>query len=193
LLSSRGFGVLMFDWPGLGESSGRVTWSRTEPEALMGALDWLDRRAPAQRVGALGFSIGATMMVCAAAADPRLRALVVEAIVLDIDDEVTREYGSWGPISYIPARLGKRAGGWDPTAPKPLDVAAKLQGQRLLVINGSGDPVVPAADAQRFFDAAPGPKQLWVIPGAGHGGYADVAPDEYGPRILRFFQEALVR
>lgn len=193
LLSSHGFGILMFDWPGLGESGGRVTWSQTEPEALLGALDWLDSRAQAQRTGALGFSIGASMMVSAAAADSRLRALVVEAIVLDIDDEVTREYGSWGPISYIPARLGKRAGGWDPTAAKRLDIVANLQGRPLLIINGSADLVVPPADARRFFDAAPCPKELWVVPGAGHGGDADAAPDQYGPRILRFFQDALGR
>jgi hypothetical protein len=86
------------------------------------------------------------MMVTAAACDPRLRGLVVEAIVLDIDDEVTREYGSSGPISYIPARLGKRVGGWDPTAARPMDIAANLQGRRLLIIDGNADPIVPAAD-----------------------------------------------
>lgn len=191
LLSAHGFGVLMFDWPGLGESSGRVTWSRTEPEALLGALDWLERRAPGQRAGALGFSIGASMMLCAAALDPRLRALVVEGMVLDIDEEVTREYGSWGPISYLAARWGKRAGGWDPDAPKPLDGVAKLQGRPLLIVTGGADPIVPPADALKFFDAAPRPKELWVIPDAGHGGYADAAPNQYGPRILGFFRSAL--
>jgi hypothetical protein len=50
---------------------------------------------------------------------------------------------------------------------------------------------VPPADAWRFFDAAPCPKDLWVVPGARHGGYADAAPDQYGPRILGFFQDAL--
>jgi dipeptidyl aminopeptidase/acylaminoacyl peptidase len=192
LLFSHGFGVLMFDWPGLGESGGRVTWSRTEPEALLGALDWLDRRAPGQRMGALGFSLGASMMVSTAAIDPRLRALVVEAIVLDLDEEVTREYGSrWGPISYVPARWGIRAGGWDSGASKPLETVAKLEGRPLFIINGSADPIAPPADARRFFDAAPRPKELWVVPGAGHGGYADAAPEQYGPRILRFFQDAL--
>jgi len=191
LLFSRGFGILMFDWPGLGESGGRVTWSRTEPEALLGALDWLDRRAPGQRTGALGISLGASMMVSAAALDPRLRALVVEAIVLDLDEEVTREYGSWGPISYVAARWGIRAGGWDPGVAKPLETVAKLKGRPLFIINGSADPIVPPADAWRFFDAAPRPKDLWVVPGAGHGGYAGAAPDQYGPKILRFFQDAL--
>jgi dipeptidyl aminopeptidase/acylaminoacyl peptidase len=191
LLVSHNFGVLMFDWPGLGESGGRVTWSRTEPEALLGALDWLDRRAPGQRTGALGFSLGATMMVSAAALDPRLRAVVVEGIVLDLDEEVTREYGSWGLISYVAARWGIRAGGWDPGAAKPLETVAKLKGRPLFIINGSADPIVPSADALRFFDAAPRPKELWVIPGAKHGGYADAAPDQYGPRILGFFQDAL--
>lgn len=193
LLSSHGFGVLMFDWPGLGESGGRVTWSRTEPEALLGALDWLERRAPGQRIGALGFSMGASMMLCAAALDARLRALVAEGIVLDVDEEVTREYGAWGPISSTAARWGKRAGGWDPHASKPLDGVARLGGRPLLIIHGSADPIAPPADAQKFFDAALPPKDLWLIPGAGHGGYANAAPNQYGPRILGFFQAALGR
>jgi uncharacterized protein len=191
LLFSHGFGILMFDWPGLGESGGRVTWGRTEPEALLGALDWLDRRAPGQRTGALGFSLGASMMVSAAALDPRLRALVAEGIILDLDEEVTREFGSWGPISYVAARWGIRAGGWDPGAAKPLEMVAKLKGRPLFIINGSADPIAPPADARRFFDAAPPPKDLWVVPGAKHGGYADAAPDQYGQRILSFFQDAL--
>jgi pimeloyl-ACP methyl ester carboxylesterase len=191
LLSSHGFGVLMFDWPGQGESSGRVTWGRTEPEALLGALDWLDRRTPGQRIGALGFSLGASMMVSSAAMDPRLHALVVEGIVLDLDEEVAREYGSWGPVSYLAARWGIRAGGWDPGAPKPLETVAKLKGRPLFIINGSADLIAPPADAQRFFDAAPLSKHLWVVDGAGHGGYGDAAPEQYGPRIIAFFQGAL--
>jgi uncharacterized protein len=193
LLSSHGFGVLMFDWPGHGESGGRVTWGQTEPGALLGALDWLDRvQSQSQRTGALGFSLGASMMVSVAAADPRLRALVVEAIILDLDEEIAREYASrWGPISYVPARWGIRAGGWDPGAPKPLEQVAKLQGRPLLIVNGSADPMAPQADARRFFDAAPRPKDLLVVPGAGHGGFANAAPDQYGPRILSFFQDAL--
>jgi pimeloyl-ACP methyl ester carboxylesterase len=192
LLSSHGFGVLMFDWPGHGESGGRVTWGLTEPEALLGALDWLEQCTPGQRTGALGFSIGASMLVSTAAHDRRLRALIVEGIVLDLDEEVIREHGSrWGPISYVPARWGIRAGGWDPNAPKPLEVVAKLKGRPLLIINGSADPIAPAADAWRFFDAASRPKDLWVVPGAGHGGYADAAPDQYGARILTFFEDAL--
>jgi hypothetical protein len=52
------------------------------------------------------------MMVTAAASDPRLRGLVVEAIVLDIDDEVTRRRAlsrsrrSARPSTGIPAQDG---------------------------------------------------------------------------------------
>ena len=192
-LADAGFGVLLFDWPGLGESGGKVTWSATERGALQGALDWLERRAPGQRIGALGFSCGASVLATTAADDPRLRALVLEATILDLDDEVTREYPGWGPVSFLAARLGKRAGGWDAAAPKPLDAALRLRALPLLIINGAADPVAPPSDAQRLFDAAAtANKRLWIIPGAAHGGYAGVAPALYPRALAAFFGDALL-
>jgi hypothetical protein len=35
-------------------------------------------------------------------------------------------------------------------------------------------------------------KSLWIIPGANHGGYAEVAPVEYPARLVKFFTEHLL-
>lgn len=189
-LAPEGFGVLMFDWPGIGASGGRVTLSVSEAAALRGALDFVEQRAPGTRIGALGFSMGAGVLVPVAAGDARLRAVIAEAPVLDLDDEVTREFARWGPLSYLPAQWAKRAEGWDPAAPRPLETVKGLAGRPLLIINGSADALVPESDARRLFAAAAEPKQLWVIAGAAHGGYAALVGKAYLDRVVAFFKDA---
>src|SRR5205807_1153715 len=44
LLSAGGFGVLAFDWPGLGESEGRILWGSEARDALSSAIDWISAK-----------------------------------------------------------------------------------------------------------------------------------------------------
>lgn len=192
LLSAQGFGVLSFDWPGAGESGGQVTWGRAERAALLAAVGWLSRLSPEDRLGALGFSMGATILVPVAAEDSRLRALAVEGPVLDLDEQTNYEYRRWGFITCFPARLAKRFEGYDPSFPKPLDTVARLQGRPLLIIAGTADQIVPPANAGRLYAAAREPRDLWLVPGAHHGRYFEAAPGEYARRLIAFFQRALV-
>jgi uncharacterized protein len=59
----------------------------------------------------------------------------------------------------------------------PGDDAAQLKGKPLLMVHGTDDPVVPLADARALADAATGPAELHVVPGAGHWLRAD-------PRVI---------
>jgi hypothetical protein len=43
-----------------------------------------------------------------------------------------------------------------------------------------------------LYEAARQPKSLWVVPGADHGGYAQVAAAEYGHRLKEFFSDNLL-
>jgi uncharacterized protein len=81
LLSRAGFGVLAFDWPGDGESGGEVRWGSGERNALSAAIDWLEQQPDVARgkLGAFGFSMGGYFTIQVAAADPRLRAVVIAA------------------------------------------------------------------------------------------------------------------
>jgi uncharacterized protein len=45
----------------------------------------------------------------------------------------------------------------------------------LLVLHGDRDDIVPLDQGRELFDAAPGPKQLRVFPGAGHNDVLDRA------------------
>jgi pimeloyl-ACP methyl ester carboxylesterase len=185
-----GFGVLLYDSPGLGESTGSVTWSRTEQPALRAAVQFVKAAVPSGRIGALGFSMGATILADVAGRDPGIAAVVLEAPILDKDEETNRAYGKWGQLTSFSARMGKRAGGYDPNAEKPLDTIAGLRGRPLFILCGSVDPIAPPADAERLFAAAPEPKSLWIVPGAGHGSYLQAAGEAYLQRLVSFFERA---
>jgi hypothetical protein len=50
---------------------------------------------------------------------------------------------------------------------QPAAMAARLH-KPLLAIVGTADTIVPPAEGVALFKAAPGPKQLLEVPGAGH-------------------------
>jgi fermentation-respiration switch protein FrsA (DUF1100 family) len=46
--------------------------------------------------------------------------------------------------------------------------------------------------AEALFAAARQPKELWLVPGAAHGDFAQVAGPQWGHRLAAFFTHALV-
>jgi hypothetical protein len=50
---------------------------------------------------------------------------------------------------------------------------------------------VPVREGRRLFDLAPGPKEFWPVPGAGHAEALGAEGGEFRPRLARFLDEAL--
>ena len=191
-LAAAGYGVLLYDGPGHGESGGRLEYGAAERAALAGALDFLARRPEVDgaRLGAVGYSLGGYVATLVAADDARLRAVVLVGTPADLRAQVDFEYRDGGPAARWGARLGQRLGGLALPAEQPVDVAARLAPRRVLVVHGGADRTVDPADA-RALHAAVGPSAtLWLVPGAGHAGFAEAAPD-YLARLRAFLDDAL--
>jgi fermentation-respiration switch protein FrsA (DUF1100 family) len=62
-----------------------------------------------------------------------------------------------------------------------------------MLITGDEDPVVPWRSSEELYAAASEPKELYVVHGAAHGQYPEHAGDEYGRRLVAFFDKALLR
>jgi dipeptidyl aminopeptidase/acylaminoacyl peptidase len=62
----------------------------------------------------------------------------------------------------------------------------------VLIIHGMEDRQVPAGHARQLYAAAGEPKELWIVPGAGHTGSLAQAPEEYAARVVAFFDRWLV-
>lgn len=185
-LAKRGYGALFFDGRGHGESDGTVsTWGRDEQRDVEAAVGFAQAHG-AKHVATLGFSIGSTSVLLEAAHDPRVEAVIIEAIWPTLEEEMATKLGGRGWLSRVPAELALKRAGWDYAQVRPIDHLAELGGRPKLFIGGTEDTDTPPVIVRRVYEAAPQPKQLWIVPGAEHGGYARVAPAEYERVLIAF-------
>jgi len=194
LLAAAGFGVLALDMPGQGMSAGQTRWAQGEVRAISAAVDWLSARAEVDsgRIGAFGLSYGGYMLLQAAAHDARLRAVVLASTPYDLDDQAWRANARWGVLSSLPAvwLMHRFRGAVNDLA--PLEAIRALSPRAVFVLCGERDSTVPGAACERLFAAAGPPKELWIMPRAGHADFSDVAPGEYARRLTGFFQRELL-
>ncbi len=189
VLSQAGLGVLLFDWPGHGESEGKITWGESERQALRGALDWLAGQpgVDPNKLGAFGFSMGGYILAQVAAADPRLRAVALAGTPHDPREHTRWEYRRIGWLRQWPALLALRVSGMQLDELVPERIVARIAPRRLLLIAGSDDTAVPPWMTERLYRAAGEPKRLLVIPGAQHGAYYEARAETYARELLDFF------
>ena len=194
VLADAGFGVLAFDWPGLGESQGSIRWDSAARNALTCAIDWTSARSDADpaRIGGLGFSMGGFVLTQVAAADRRLRAIALESAPSDYDTFIRLHYTKWGPLSAWPARWALRGSDLFAKDRTAVRLIGGIAPRPLLIIGQARDFEIPLEMTQKLYDAARDPKSLWIIDGSQHGHYAEVAGVEYARRLQAFFADNLL-
>lgn len=198
VLARAGLGVLLFDARGHGRSGGTAMDAGWNGDAdISGALSFLGAQGDvdATRLGAVGLSMGGEEAIGAAAADPRLRAVVAEGATNRVPGDkawLSDAYGWRGAITepvdwlvYNVADLLTSA-----TQPITLRAAAEAAGRPMLLIAG-GAMADEVKAAEHIRAGAPGSVQVWVAPGAGHVGALGAHPDEWGQRVTAFLGAAL--
>jgi uncharacterized protein len=189
-LNSLGYAVLLIDLPGQGASTASfVTFGLREADGVRAALEELRRRAPGQRIGVIGVSLGAASLVLCRDCPP-VDAVVLESMYPTIEEAVANRLRmrlgpAGGPLSalllwQLPLRLGIR-----PDALHPIKYVAKVKAP-VLIAAGSADLHTTLAETERLFAAAAQPKALWVVEGAAHVNLHAYAPAEYERRIGAF-------
>ena len=81
----------------------------------------------------------------------------------------------------------EKAGGFNPAEVSPEKAVAE-RNFAVLLIRGTRDSTIPCRHAERIYHAAMGPKQLWIVDGAGHASALGHAPQEYEDRVIQFFE-----
>lgn len=180
-LAARGFDVLLFDYRGYGRSEGSLSDERGLYEDADAAYDYLvrGRGARPERVVLYGQSLGTTAAADLAARRP-CGALVLESGLSSAAD-MARVIFPWLPRAV--ARLTR----------SKFDSVGKLPraGCPVLVIHGERDEVIPVEQGRALHAAAPEPKQLMLIPGAGHNNLTIVGGQRYLDAVAEFIRKAV--
>ncbi len=200
LLTARGYGVLLFDLRNSGESDGAVTTlGLLEVNDVRGAMEFVQAQegVDANRIGLLGHSMGGATAIMAAAQIPQARAVVAESTYASLEDNITngvRQVAGLPPFPFAPLVIffGQQEAGLDMTAVRPVDDIASISPRPILIVHGELDETIPVANAHKLYEAAGEPKELYVIPNAGHTGLVQAGAEEYARRVAGFFDEYLL-
>ncbi len=194
LLSGAGFGVLAFDLPGQGASTGQSRWGALERQSISAAVDWLLTQPDVDpaRIGAMGISMGGYILVQTAASDSRIRSVVLSASPTDVTEQTRYASNRWGSLSEIPASWALKASGMPVHELPPLEVIRTIAPRAVFILGGTLDKIVPQYMARQLYQAAGDPKELWIVSGAHHVDFSRVVAEEYRRRLIDFFGRTLL-
>jgi alpha-beta hydrolase superfamily lysophospholipase len=200
VLCLNGYNVLLFDLRGEGGSSGHSrSFGLEETRDVLGAVRFLERSHPevSSEIYVLGISYGAAAAIRAAAADTRIRAVVVDSPMTATRGDLSEETMAWLPspvrayVDWMTTLFASAELGCNLLAQSDLaDEIAKLSPRPVLIVQGLEDRVVKPTEALRLYDAAGQPKDLCTVPRAGHAQALTWAGDIYVSRILKLFARA---
>jgi uncharacterized protein len=198
MLARHGYGVLLFDRRGEGESDGDPnSWGWGGDADVKAAIAYLQRRPDVDpdRIGGIGLSVGGEMMIETAAETDDLAAVVSEgagarSFTEDMDEDApTLEKWTLGALmsGLKTATVAISSNNAPPANLK--DLAAKVEQPLLLIaapVKGVGEEL-----NRGYAEAAGETATLWEIPESGHVGGQEARPEEYERRVIGFFDRAL--
>ncbi len=196
-LSRRGYAVLLFDFRAHGESGGsRTSLGYYEQEDVLGALSYLKTRkeVDSRRIGIYGFSLGGATAILAASKTDGFRAIVADSAFTSLRDQAKNTVTGFYHLPSFPffplvvfAYEAYFRTSID--AVSPIRSIAALAETPILIIAGEEDKLIPSENAKRLYAAAREPKEIWIIPGADHGGNQVTAGDAYEKKVGGFFDK----
>jgi alpha-beta hydrolase superfamily lysophospholipase len=198
-LRKAGWNVAVPDSRGYGESGG--------PFATFGAREAGDVSAWLHEIQAFtgserllvpvlwGRSMGAAIALRAAAEDARIRALVLESPMIDLDAALALWFRNRRfPLPRLLARLvtrrASKLAGVSLTRPAAPDLAPNVCCP-VLLLHGEADRLVTVDQARRLASAIAAPTRLIEVPDAGHADVVTIGGEPLLAEVTAFIQAAM--
>ena len=183
-LPAEGFNVLVLDYRGYGISEGRPSLSGMQLDIDAAMRNLLSHRdVDPDRIVIVGQSLGAALAISYAAHSTyraHIAAVVADSPLSDYRviarEKLASTWLSW-PLQWLPWLTIQ-------DTYSPAASVAALSPLPLLLIHGDRDIVIPFHHSQKLFELARNPKELWIIPGAGHG--QTLASDAVRKRLVDY-------
>ena len=191
-LAQAGYGILLYDMRGHGESGGRYRsggWADVTDVAA--AVTFLKSEVGNhdEHIAVFGFSVGGQVALRAAAEIDEIEAVIADGpgiinnqdapeatnayeVALHVGEIIVNKGTEWRTGVQEPASVTEIVGS---IAPKPILFIATGEEQ------GSENRIVSG-----YYQAANEPKTIWLIPEAYHGAGLAARPNEYPEQILQF-------
>jgi uncharacterized protein len=199
MLARHGYGVLLFDRRGEGESEGDWNVFGWQGERdLYAAARFLQGRddVDPERIGGIGRSVGGEMLIGAAAESNAFKAVVSEggsgrSVRDDLANHGWSDPAGIASQAVLTAAVAVFTNNLPPADLKSL--APRIAPRAVFFIYGEhGQGGSEKAPNEGFYAEAGRPKEIWEVPGAQHVGGITTRPAEYERRVMAFFDQALL-
>lgn len=192
----RGFNVLMIDHRHHGRSGGpNITYGYYEKHDLAAWFEWaLEKVGPDGRVGTLGESMGAAIVLQHAALEPRLAFVIADCPFSDLHRllnlRLREDYRLPSfPIMPVARRITRLVSGLEISAVSPVRAVTEFD-TPLMLTHGLLDSYIPSTMSEELYAAKTrGICKLHLVPGANHVQSYLVDPSTYDSYIDAFLSE----
>ena len=196
-LHAEGYDVLLFDLRGHGVSDqSRLYMGSRERGDLRAVLDWASRQGYSpDRVGWLGYSMGASTLLMEAAQNAKINAVVLDSPFGNLPELLDRQLTEHShlPRLFNPGILVAARIVYGVRTDNLIPIRSALQwGRRpMLLIHGEADSVVPVNQSKRLAQVVGPTCQAIFLPGVEHVGAYNRQPNRYIAAVDRFFDRNL--
>jgi 2,6-dihydroxypseudooxynicotine hydrolase len=164
----RGFSVLYFDAPGLGESWGRIKMDPDYQEVGRAVFNYIHhfKEVRFSKVGLLGLSLGGNMAIHIAASEVPIQSCAVVSPPFD-----PRSY--FKKLFFLVQRAAHHIIGDSEQLDHFMEsISLKNVAQKvkcpLLMIGGARDRILPGQDVIKLYESVSAPKKIFFYPDATH-------------------------
>jgi len=172
-----GHSVILVDLRGHGGSEGtHTTLGGLESQDVRSAMGYLrDTGLAKAGIVLMGHSMGAVAVLLAAADQPDVRAVIVEAPYDTYRNSIAHHarllyhLPAWVPIIPLSIMAAEWRAGFDADQIDTVAAATRIDAPLLVIVDGL-DERMPEEIVRPIVDAHPGPNKLWVASGVDHVG-----------------------
>jgi pimeloyl-ACP methyl ester carboxylesterase len=198
-LVQNNWNVAALDLRGYGHSGGMfTTFGGREASDVRAWIDSLESQPGLS--GPLfpvlwGRSMGAAIAVRAAAEDSRIKALVLESPMVDLDEATAvwfrnRRFPLPKLLARLVTRRARRLARVSLSRPAPIELAPRVRCP-VLIAHGGDDRLVSTESVRRLASAFAVPLVVIDVPGAGHADVIAIGCEAILDQIVRFLQDAV--